>query len=68
VYIDGDTPTDERQEVQARLARGDNTVLVLDFLPQMNRDLYEHAKPRDRIDQSEQWPVQLVRGLDELDC
>jgi superfamily II DNA or RNA helicase len=117
VYIDGDTPTEERQEVQARLARGemlavvstpaldvgidlpglravvllscgksenkaiqrigrglrrksdgDNTVLVLDFLPHMNRDLYEHAKPRDRIDQSEQWPVQLVRGLDELDC
>jgi superfamily II DNA or RNA helicase len=116
VYVDGDTPTDERQEVQARLARGevlavvstpaldvgvdlpnlravvllsrgksenkaiqrigrglrrksdgDNTVLVLDFLPHMNRDLYEHAKPHDRIDQSEQWPVQLVRGLDELD-
>jgi superfamily II DNA or RNA helicase len=116
VYIDGDTPTDERLAVQARLARGerlavvstpaldigidlpnvramvllsggksenkaiqrigrgtrrkadgDNTVLVLDFLPQMNRYLYEHAKQRYRIYQSEQWPVQLVRGLDELD-
>jgi len=116
VYIDGDTPTAERQEVQTRLARGemlavvsppafdvgvdlpglravvllsggksenkaiqrigrglrrkpddDNTVLVLDFLPQMNRYLYEHAKHRYRVYQSEQWPVQLVRGLDELE-
>ena len=116
VCIDGDTPTEERQEVQARLARGemlavvstpaldvgvdlpglravvllsggksenkaiqrigrglrrkadgDNTVLVLDFLPRMNRYLYEHAKQRYLVYQSEQWPVQLVRGLDELD-
>jgi superfamily II DNA or RNA helicase len=51
-----------------RKAGSDNTLVVLDFLPRTNRYLYEHAKQRYAIYQSEGWPVQLIDGLESFVC